>query len=87
MTAIHQRALEAVDNALEERGYWLPIEGRNAVAEAIADYCQAELDAAQRRTVRFVERIGDARAWARTLPAEQQHQLLTILAGRETRHV
>lgn len=82
---IHKRALKAVDNALDERGYWLPIEGRTAIAGAIADFCQAELDAAQRRTVRLVERIGDARAWARSLPAEQQHQLLTILAGRETR--
>jgi hypothetical protein len=46
----------------------------------------AELDAAQRRAVLFVERIGDARVWARNnLTPEQQRQLLAVLAGREPR--
>jgi hypothetical protein len=39
-----------------------------------------ELDTAQRRAVRLVERIGDARVWARSnLDAEQQGELLAIL--------
>lgn len=47
---------------------------------------ETELDASQRRAVRLVERIGDARIWARkNLPAEQQRQLLAVLAGREPR--
>ncbi|MEW2415328.1 hypothetical protein AB0953_16655 [Streptomyces sp. NPDC046866] len=41
---------------------------------------------AELRAAVLVERIDDARAWARTnLEPERQHQLLAILGGREAR--
>jgi hypothetical protein len=51
-----------------------------AASKARFDALKADLDTAQRRAVRLVERIGDARVWARSnLDAEQQGELLAIL--------
>lgn len=83
---LRARALDVAAQALDAGGYWLPADGQAAVVDAVLAACETELDASQRRAVRLVERIGDARVWARkNLTAEQQEQLLAVLAGREPR--
>jgi hypothetical protein len=73
--------LGLIDQAVSAAGHWLPKRGREAIASAVAEHFAAELDTAQRRAIALVERIGDARVWARRLPAEQQTELLRILRG------
>lgn len=82
---IRARAIDALKASLNAHGCWLPVETQPAAVDAVLALCAAELDASQRRAVRLVERIGDARTWARkNLTAEQERQLLAILGGRSS---
>ena len=81
---VRARAIDALKTALNAHGCWLPVEAQPVAVDAVLTVADRELDADQRRTVRLVERIGDARVWARkNLPADQERELLAILGGRE----
>ncbi|MFE6785155.1 hypothetical protein ACFVFF_23150 [Streptomyces sp. NPDC057680] len=72
--------LDAISTALNSAGYWLPIDGKRAVADAVL---KAGSDETSRRlAITFQTRIDDARDWARgNLDTGQQEQLLRVLRG------
>ncbi|GAA3267980.1 hypothetical protein [Streptomyces lavendulae] len=79
---LRDRAIDALGQALNAVGYWLPVDGRPTAVDAVLALTAADLEASERRAVTLVERIGDARNWAReNLPPEQQLALLAILRG------
>lgn len=80
--SLRDRAIDAVGRALNAGQYWLPTEGRPVAVDAVLTITAAELEASERRAIRLVERIGDARTWARqNLTPKQQLALLAVLRG------
>jgi hypothetical protein len=81
--------LDAISTTLNAHGYWLPIEGKRAVADAVLTrtlQAEAAAEADRRNAINFQIRLDATRDWARrNLPEHQQADLLRVLRGDTTK--
>jgi hypothetical protein len=81
--------LDAISTTINAHGYWLPIEGKRAVADAVLTRtlrAEAAAEADRRNAINFQTRLDAARDWARrNLPQDQQTDLLRVLRGDTTK--
>ncbi|MFE2850615.1 hypothetical protein ACFXJO_05705 [Streptomyces lavendulae] len=75
--SLRERAIDALGQALNRAGYWLPVDGRPVAVDAVLALTAADLDAAQRRAVHIQGLLDEQRERARK----------DAIAGRESERI